>query len=120
MKAREPEKTQILAELYRKIAPAGIAELRIGAAAEDFANLLRAKHHEAIDHVTLDEVHAQYRRAGEAFECAAKMRPDAERTEMLRAAPMLPFGEGCETGPGGPPGICQAGGQGTPFGRGVV
>ncbi len=75
--AQDPQKTQEVAELYRKIAPAGAAEVGIAEAAEALAELKREQK------LAPAEVNAQFRRAGDAYEQAAKVRPDAERPGLL-------------------------------------
>ena len=81
--AQDPQKTQAVAELYRKLAPGGIADFGLGEAAEALAKLLAEKLKIHLDNVTLADVQAQYRRAGEAYEQAAKARPEAERPDSL-------------------------------------
>ncbi len=73
----DPQRTQEIAELYGKIAPAGAAEKVIAEAAEALAEHLDG--HKAAP----AEVRIQYRRAGEAYEKAAAVRPDAERPGLL-------------------------------------
>jgi tetratricopeptide (TPR) repeat protein len=80
---QDPEKTQAVAELYRKIAPGGGAELKIAQAAEAVAAQLAEKLKLKLDNVTPEIVHAQYGRAGDAFEQAAKVRPEADSLEPL-------------------------------------
>lgn len=81
--AQDLEKTQFVAELYRKIMPGGGAEERVAMAAEARAKQLADKFRAKMDKVTQDEVRAQYRRAGEAHHGAAMARPEAERAESL-------------------------------------
>jgi tetratricopeptide (TPR) repeat protein len=81
--AQDPEKTQTVAELYRKITPGGAAEERVASAAEARAKQLSDKLRAKLDKVTPEEVHAQYRRAAEAHEKTASARPEAERPEPL-------------------------------------
>ncbi len=80
---REPQLTQAIAELYRKIAPGGDAELKIAEAAEALALQLAAKLRLMQEDVTSESVWAQYGRAGDAFEHAANARPEAERPDAL-------------------------------------
>lgn len=74
---QDPQKTQEVAELYRKIAPEGAAEKVIAEAAEALAHLKQDQK------APPAEVHAQYRRAGDAYEQAAKVRSNAERPGLL-------------------------------------
>lgn len=80
---RDPEKSQATAELLRKIAPAGVAEGLVAEAAEALAVQLAEKLKLTIDNVRPADVQAQYRRAGQAYELAAKARAEAERPEAL-------------------------------------
>lgn len=79
----DPQKTQAVAELYRKIAPGGDAELKIAQAAEALAKLLADNLKANDKKVAPEDVQAQYRRAGEAYESAAKARSEADRTDAL-------------------------------------
>jgi hypothetical protein len=81
--ALDPQKTQAVAELYRKIAPKGDAEKEIAEAAEAIARQLADKVNEMMDNVTAQDVRAQYRRAADAYEQAAQAQPQAERPESL-------------------------------------
>jgi tetratricopeptide (TPR) repeat protein len=81
--AQDPQKTQTVAVLYRKLAPGGIAEFGLGEAAEALAKLLAEKLQRNLDKVTLADVEDQYRRAGAAYEQAAKARPEGERPDSL-------------------------------------
>ncbi|MBI2806318.1 MAG: tetratricopeptide repeat protein [Planctomycetes bacterium] len=85
--AQDPEKTQAVAELYRKIAPGDEADERIARAAESLAQQLAAKHKAMLDNIQAEDVQAQYRRAGAAWEHAAQSRPAAQRADSFwRAA----------------------------------
>jgi tetratricopeptide (TPR) repeat protein len=75
--APDPQKTQEVAELYRKIAPVGAVEVRIAEAAKALAELQQDQK------APPPEVNAQFRRAGDAYEQAAKVRPEAERPGLL-------------------------------------
>ncbi|MSQ94032.1 MAG: tetratricopeptide repeat protein [Gemmataceae bacterium] len=79
--AQDAEKTQAVAELYRKITAGSDADFRIAQAAEAVAKQ-RAEQQKA-GSVTAEEVQAQFRRAGAAYEQAAKARPEPERSEPL-------------------------------------
>lgn len=81
--AGDYEKTQAIAELYRKIMPGGGGEERVAVAAEARAKQLAEKLRAKVDKVTQEDVKAQYSRAGEAFQSAAMARPEAERAEPL-------------------------------------
>src|SRR5262249_20281754 len=75
---QEPQdapKAQALAELQRKLAPGGAAEFGLGEAAEALANQLRERAKLPGGSVTAADVQAQFRRAGAAYEQAAKSRP---------------------------------------------
>jgi tetratricopeptide (TPR) repeat protein len=76
--AQDPQKTQAVAELYRKIAAGGGADDFIGEAAEALAQQLADKFKAKIDNVNPADVQAQFRRAAEAYEQAAKARPSPE------------------------------------------
>ena len=81
--AQDPEKTQQVAELYRKLAPGGEVDKRRAKAAEELAELLLDKHNRMVGKVLIETVHAQFRRAGEAYELAARALPDEQRPEAL-------------------------------------
>jgi tetratricopeptide (TPR) repeat protein len=82
--AREPQQTQAVAELFRKLSPGGVAEFGIGEAAEELAKLLADKLKAGgVDGVKPADVAAQYRLAAEAFEQAANARLEADRAEPL-------------------------------------
>ncbi len=80
---QDPQKTQEVADLYRKLAPGGVLDKRRAKAAADLAELLKYKEAGKIDSVTPKEVETQFHRAGELHELAAKALPDAERAESL-------------------------------------
>ncbi len=81
--AQDPEKTQTVAELYRRITPGSDSDYRIAQAAEAVAKQRAEQYKTVSGNVTAEEVQAQYRRAAAAFELAAKARPEAERSEPL-------------------------------------
>jgi hypothetical protein len=68
-----------LAELYRKLAPPGVAEDLEGQAAEAWARDLQANGGKA----QRGHMRAQFLRAGASFERAAAVRPEAERPGVL-------------------------------------
>ena len=81
--AQDPQRTQAVAELYRKIAPKGGAEKEIAEAAEAIARQLADKLNGMMDNVTAQDVRAQYRRAADAYGQAAQAQPQVERPEAL-------------------------------------
>lgn len=85
--AQDAEKTQVVAELYRKTTSGSEADYRIAQAAEAVAKQRAEQHKAGSGAVTAEDVQAQYRRAGVAYEQAAKARAEADRSEPLwRAA----------------------------------
>ncbi|HZZ79594.1 MAG TPA: tetratricopeptide repeat protein [Gemmataceae bacterium] len=82
-KAGDPQKTQDVAELYRKVAPGGTAEKVIAEAAEALAEQMRDQLEAGGTKVSAAEVQSQYRRGAEAYAEAAKVRPESERPDML-------------------------------------
>lgn len=80
---QDPEKTQQVADLFQKIAPGGVAQQHRAKAAEELAELMLDKHKNNIGKISLDDVKAQFRRAAEAHELAAKALPDDQRAEAL-------------------------------------
>ncbi|MBI1832840.1 MAG: hypothetical protein HYR84_15475 [Planctomycetes bacterium] len=82
-KNQDPQKTEAVAQLFRRIAPAGVAEVLVAEAAQAVADQLADQRKLRADSVKDGEVEAQYRRAAEAFERAAQARPEAERADAL-------------------------------------
>lgn len=82
-KTQDPQKTEAVAELFRRIAPPGVAELLIAQAAQAVAQQLVELKKIQPDSVKPGEVEAQFRRAAEAFERTAQARPEAERSDPL-------------------------------------
>jgi hypothetical protein len=72
------EKMQAVAELYRKLAPPGQADEKIAEAAEAQAKKLRADAQRPTE-----EVRSQFKRAGDAYELAAKSRSGKEGFDAL-------------------------------------
>lgn len=84
---QDSAKAQAVAELLRRVSPPGSADRQLAEASESHAQRLAEKLKNKLDDVTAEEVHAQYRRAGEAFHNASKLPNEAERPELLwRAA----------------------------------
>jgi tetratricopeptide (TPR) repeat protein len=79
---QDAEKMQAVAELYRKITSGGVAELRVAQSAEAFAKHLARSRQEKVGNVKEEGVLVQYRRAGQAYENAAKASPD-DAAELL-------------------------------------
>jgi tetratricopeptide (TPR) repeat protein len=81
--AQDPQKTQAVAELFRKIAPKGLAEKQVAEAAEAVAKQFANRHRAMMDNVTAADVKAQYHRAGDAWVQAVLARTESERPESL-------------------------------------
>jgi tetratricopeptide (TPR) repeat protein len=82
-KVQDPQKTQEVAELYRKVAPAGTVEAEVARAAEASADQKRDMLDAKMPNVTAADVQTQYRRAGDAYMDAVKVRPESERPGLL-------------------------------------
>jgi hypothetical protein len=75
---QDAKRTEELAELYRKIAPGGVAEKQLAQAAEEYGQQLQDK-----NGVSDEQKQAQFRRAAAAYEQAAVVCRDAERPDLL-------------------------------------
>jgi tetratricopeptide (TPR) repeat protein len=71
------------AELYRKVAPPGVAEEKQATAAEALARLLQARLDRKEQGVKLDTVRSEFRRAAQAFEQVAMAASQADQPEAL-------------------------------------
>jgi TolA-binding protein len=80
---QDPDKTRTVAELYRRITPGGVADLRLAQAEEAYAKHLADKRKQHPAAANEADVLAQYRRAGEAFENAAQAQTEKERPDPL-------------------------------------
>jgi tetratricopeptide (TPR) repeat protein len=80
---QDPEKTQQILELYRKLAPSGSADQRLADAAEKRAVQLAEMLKNMVGTVTALDVEAQYRLAADLHASAAKAVPVVERPESL-------------------------------------
>lgn len=79
----DPGKAGELAELYRKVAPSGVAEELQARAAEQAALRLHERLRRREAGVKIDDVRAQQRRAAQAYELAAQRGPAGRRAESL-------------------------------------
>ncbi len=79
---QDAEKTQAVAELLRRVTKGGGADERIGKASEARAKALEARRKIDKSSVSAEQVQEQYRRAGEAFENAAKVSTNSERADL--------------------------------------
>jgi predicted negative regulator of RcsB-dependent stress response len=77
------QRAQEVAELYRRLAPVGVAELKWAQAAEAHAKQLQGKAKESATTVPTEQVLAQFKRAGEAHEQAAQVVKGPERSSAL-------------------------------------
>jgi len=80
---RDIEKTQTVAELYRRITQDGVADLRLAQTAEAYAQHLGDKLKEKIAGVQEGDVFDQYRRAGQAYVNASNAPDAKDRTDSL-------------------------------------
>lgn len=82
---QEYERTQQIAELYKKIAPAGVAEERLAQAAEAFAHDLKEAAQDLAGpeaKTKLEEARTQFRKAGAGYEQAASVRSEEGQAEV--------------------------------------
>ncbi len=80
----EPQKAQVIAELYRRVAKGGVVEKQVAELMERNAReMLRKSELTPNNKAILDEALAQFRQAGVAFEHAASAQPQESRSPLL-------------------------------------
>ncbi len=85
--AQDYERMQAVAQLYRKVGPAGYADDKIAQAAEAQAKELQAK-----SETPTEEARTCWRRAAEAYAQAARARSGKDRFDALWHSAVLPTG----------------------------
>jgi tetratricopeptide (TPR) repeat protein len=74
---------QALAQLYRKVAPPGLAEEMLAEATEAQARLLQGRLERADGSIKSEAMREEFRRAGQAFEQSASLAAEAKRPDAL-------------------------------------